>query len=56
MATAAEVSSYLGVPLKTLSNWRYLSQGPPWVKVGKHIRYPWPDVDRWVAEHMRVAS
>lgn len=34
-----EVSTYLGVPVATLYQWRYLGQGPPSFRVGRHVRY-----------------
>jgi excisionase family DNA binding protein len=45
----AEVSRYLGVPEGTLAKWRSQGSGPPFCKVGKHIRYHWVDVDKWLA-------
>jgi hypothetical protein len=49
LATPSDVADYLGVPEATLTQWRYLSKGPPWRKVGRHVRYDWPGVERWVA-------
>jgi hypothetical protein len=43
-----EVADYLGVPARTLSQWRYLNTGPRWSKVGRHVRYRWADVESWV--------
>jgi predicted DNA-binding transcriptional regulator AlpA len=39
----------LGVPVGTLANWRSARTGPPFVKVGRHVRYRIGDVDEWVA-------
>jgi excisionase family DNA binding protein len=49
MATRAEVAEYLGVPAATLTQWAYKRVGPHYRIIGRHARYAWPDVDRWVA-------
>jgi predicted DNA-binding transcriptional regulator AlpA len=43
-----QVAEYLGVPEKTLAQWRYLGLGPRWSKVGRHVRYRWSDVEKWL--------
>lgn len=50
LARPAEVATYLGVPEKTLTQWRYLKTGPRWSKVGRHVRYRWADVEKWLDE------
>jgi len=50
LASAKEVSAYLGVPLSTIYQWRYRGVGPRAVKVGRHLRYRWADVERWLDE------
>jgi excisionase family DNA binding protein len=44
-----ELSELLGVPVGTLANWRSARTGPPFVKVGRHVRYRTGDVDEWIA-------
>ena len=46
-----EVADYLGVPVQTLYTWRYRKVGPLSSKVGRHLRYRWHDVDRWMSEN-----
>lgn len=48
LGTADEVSEYLGVPIDTLYVWRHRSKGPRSSKVGRHLRYRWEDVDKWL--------
>ncbi|MEU2308912.1 helix-turn-helix transcriptional regulator [Streptomyces misionensis] len=48
LATPVEVAAYLGVPVKTLYQWKYRGIGPNVHKVGRHLRYRWPEVDAWV--------
>jgi len=43
-----ELAAYLEVPVKTLYAWRYRREGPPAFRVGRHLRYRWSDVQRWI--------
>ncbi|WP_340686491.1 helix-turn-helix domain-containing protein [Amycolatopsis coloradensis] len=45
-----EVSDYLRVPVKTLYQWKWLGEGPPVRKIGRHLRYDPTKVRAWVAE------
>jgi excisionase family DNA binding protein len=49
--SAERVAEYLGVPARTLGQWRYVGKGPAYAVVGRHVRYRRADVDAWVAEH-----
>lgn len=49
-----DLSELLGVPVATLANWRCSRKGPPFVKVGRHVRYRPADVDRWIADRVSV--
>jgi predicted DNA-binding transcriptional regulator AlpA len=42
-----DVARYLGIPVKTLYNWRTEKYGPQGVRIGKHIRYDPQDVIDW---------
>lgn len=48
--TLGETAAYLGVPAKTLYQWRYLRTGPPSHRVGRHVRYEPTEVRTWVLE------
>ncbi|MFC5887445.1 helix-turn-helix domain-containing protein [Kitasatospora sp. CM 4170] len=48
LATAEELAAYLGVPLGTVYAWRHRSQGPAAIKVGRHLRYRWAEVEAWL--------
>jgi predicted DNA-binding transcriptional regulator AlpA len=48
LATLAEVAAFLQVPPKTLHRWRSVGEGPPALKVGRHLRYRWGDVEAWL--------
>ncbi|MEV7007541.1 helix-turn-helix domain-containing protein [Streptosporangium sp. NPDC051022] len=47
LAEPSEVAEFLGVPEKTLTQWRYLRKGPRYGKVGRFVRYDWRDVEAW---------
>jgi excisionase family DNA binding protein len=45
-----EVARFLGIPLKTLYQWRYKGVGPRGLRIGRHVRYRPADVDAWLRE------
>jgi Helix-turn-helix domain len=47
--TVHDVSAFLGVPVGTLYQWRYLRIGPPAYRVGRHIRYDPAAVRTWLS-------
>ena len=49
----SEVSDFLGIPVATLHQWRYLGTGPDAFRVGKHLRYDPNAVRRWLVERCR---
>lgn len=48
LATPEEVADYYGVPVATLYQWRHRGVGPRASKVGRHVRYRWEDVEKWL--------
>jgi predicted DNA-binding transcriptional regulator AlpA len=46
--TVHDVSAFLGVPVGTLYQWRYMRVGPPAYRVGRHIRYDPAAVRTWL--------
>ncbi len=50
LISAQELAQYLDVPVKTLYTWRYRREGPPGLRVGKHLRYRRIDVDEWIEQ------
>jgi hypothetical protein len=52
MLDTTEAGDHIGVPGKTLANWRSLRKGPPFVKLaGRTIRYREEDLDAYIAEN-----
>lgn len=47
-ASRRDVAEYLDVPESTLVRWAYKRIGPPYRIIGRHARYDWADVDRWI--------
>lgn len=46
-----DTAAYIGRSVRTLEQWRYRGEGPPYIKVGKAPRYRRSDVDRWLDAH-----
>lgn len=53
--TPAELGEHLAVPVTTLSQWRVRHAGPPYVKIGGHVRYPRKELAAWLAAQLRNA-
>lgn len=51
--TIREVSAFLGIPVATLHQWRYLGTGPDAYRVGKHLRYSPIAVQAWLDSECR---
>ena len=50
---ADDVAELLGIPVATLANWRASGKGPPYLRVGRHVRYRNVDVEAWIAGRVR---
>jgi hypothetical protein len=44
----ADLAAFLGIPEKTLREWRYKRYGPPYKRLGKHVRYDPAAVRAWL--------
>jgi predicted DNA-binding transcriptional regulator AlpA len=47
--TIEDAALYLGVPVKTLYQWKWRGEGPPVRKIGRHLRYDPVEVRTWFA-------
>jgi excisionase family DNA binding protein len=45
--TIQDVSVYLAVPVGTLYQWRHRGEGPPAIRLGRHLRYDPDSVHSW---------
>lgn len=48
LADSREVAAYLGVSVRTLDDWAHRGIGPVYSRVGRHRRYRWSDVEKWL--------
>jgi predicted site-specific integrase-resolvase len=46
----------LGVEPETLRNWRWQGSGPPFVKMGRSVRYRLTDLADWLDERTRTST
>jgi hypothetical protein len=46
--TPAEAATYLNVRPRTLDNWRYKLEGPPYKKLGQLVRYDLTELREWL--------
>jgi len=54
--TEEQEAARIGVAPKTLANQRSRGDGPPFIKLGRLVRYD-PDLtDAWLAERVRVST
>ncbi len=56
LLTVEDLAEYLDVPVATVYAWRYRRQGPPGFRVGKHLRFRWSDVERWIEDRIAETS
>jgi hypothetical protein len=56
LMSTEEVAEVLGRPPRTLRQWRYLNQGPKYLKVGATVRYGARDVEKWLKAQEREAA
>ena len=45
-----DVSAFLGVPVATIYQWRVRGDGPPAMRLGRHLRYDPDEVAAWAHE------
>lgn len=43
-----ELAEYLGVPVRTIYDWRQTGHGPRGFRVGRHLKFAVSDVAAWV--------
>jgi excisionase family DNA binding protein len=51
-----DLAEYLGVPVKTLYEWRSRGGGPPGIRIGRHLRYRMSDVQTWLNERTSATA
>ncbi|WP_329276946.1 helix-turn-helix transcriptional regulator [Streptomyces sp. NBC_01451] len=48
LATALDIAEYCRVPLATVYQWSSRGGGPRMIRVGRHLRARWDDIDAWL--------
>ena len=48
LADASEIAGYLGVPLGTVYRWSSRGGGPRLIKVGRHLKARWSDLESYL--------
>ena len=51
-----QAAEALGMSPDTLALWRSKGEGPPFVKLGRAVRYRRADLDAWVAEQLCTST
>lgn len=51
--SSKELSKRWGISERTLERWRWLNEGPRFVKIGGRVRYRQPDVDDYETHHLQ---
>ena len=54
--TAPELAQRYKVSLDTIRKWRVIGYGPKGVRMGKHVRFPRAEVERWERERLDDAE
>lgn len=48
LAGPEDVAKFMGVPLSTVYRWNTRGGGPRYIRVGRHVRYRWSDIEKWL--------
>ena len=48
--TVEELAEFVGVPATTLYHWRGEGKGPKAIRVGRYLRYPEGEIEKWLDE------
>ena len=55
LLTTKEAADFLGIPARTLENWRCNQRyALPYIKIGRIIRYRLVDLENWVQNNIVV--
>ena len=56
LVTITELAEYLGVPVKTIYEWRQAGRGPVGVRIGRHLKFRLSDVPAWIEAQRDLPS
>jgi predicted DNA-binding transcriptional regulator AlpA len=52
LVTVHDLATYLDIPVTTLYAWSHGCKGPQGFRVGRHLRYRWTDIQRWINQRV----
>ena len=55
LLSVGELADYLGVPVRTIYEWRQTGHGPRGIRIGRHLKFAVSDVTAWI-EGLRDAT
>lgn len=56
LMTPAELAEFLRLDTERLYDMRNKGTGPAFVKIGRDVRYAWPDVRAWLRSRTRTST
>jgi len=56
LLTTPQAASYLSLVPQTLVQWRGISIGPSYIKLGSAVRYAKRDLDLWLSKNKVIVS
>lgn len=56
LITTPELERRTGVNASTWAKRRLTGDSPPFLKIGRCVRYRWPDVEAWLAARTRTST
>ena len=48
LVSVDELAEYLGVPIRTIYDWRQTGHGPCGIRIGRHLKFAVSDVTAWL--------
>ena len=48
--TVEQLARFLALPVATIYAWRYRGEGPPALRIGRHVRFRPEDIEAWLQE------
>jgi hypothetical protein len=51
-----EAAERMRISVGTLANWRTRGEGPKYIKFGRKVLYPLPEIEAFEASHMRSST
>jgi excisionase family DNA binding protein len=55
LLTPEDISEFCSVPVSTVYRWSSRGGGPKLIKIGRHIRARWSDIDAWLDAQTKAA-